>query len=151
MSYWLVKSEPSTFSIEKLKKDRKTNWDGVRNYQARNNMKAMKRGEKVLFYHSAADIIGIVGLAKVSKEAFPDPSQFDPKSDYFDSASTKDNPRWWCTELSFESQFKEILTLADLMKHKKLSKMPLLQKGSRLSVQPVSEDEFDYIMNLASE
>jgi predicted RNA-binding protein with PUA-like domain len=150
MSYWLVKSEPQTFSIVDLKKLGKTNWDGVRNYQARNNLRAMKKGEQVLFYHSVTDPIGIVGVAKVLKEAFPDPLQFEENSDYYDPASKLEDPRWSCVELGFGQQFKEVISLAELKTHKLLANMPLLQKGSRLSVQPVTEKEFQYIIKLSS-
>jgi predicted RNA-binding protein with PUA-like domain len=148
MLYWLVKSEPSTFSISDLKKLGKTNWDGVRNYQARNNLRSMKKGDQVLFYHSVTEPIGIVGIAKVLKEAFPDPLQFEKNSQYFDAASSKDNPRWSCCELAFLKEFKQVIGLAQLKTHKVLSNMPLLQKGSRLSVQPVTEKEFQYIIGL---
>ena len=150
MSKWLVKSELSVYSIADLRKDNSTAWDGVRNYQARNNLKAMKIGDEVLFYHSVDDPIGIAGLAKVSKTAYPEPLQFNKKSEYFEPAATKDNPRWFCPEIEFVSQFKQVLSLESLKKEKKLAGMVLLQKGSRLSVQPVNDKHFEHILSLAA-
>lgn len=149
MTKWLVKSEPSVCSIDSLEKGKVTLWDGVRNYQARNFLREMKLGEKVLFYHSSEDPVGVAGIAKVVKTAYPDPTQFDPKSDYYDAGSKKDNPRWWCPDLGFEKKFGRLVTLAELRENKKLSKMSLLQKGSRLSVHQMSEDEFDIIVEMA--
>ena len=143
--YWLVKSEPTTYSIDSLKSDKKTLWDGVRNYQARNFLKEMKKGDLVLFYHSVTEPIGVSGVAKVSKEAVPDPTQFDKKSDYYDPDSKKDAPRWFCPELSFEKKFAKIVDRPSLVKDKKLSSMMLMQKGSRLSVTPVTKEEFTVI------
>ena len=102
INYWLMKSEPSTYPIEQLKKEKKTLWDGVRSYQARNIMQTMSVGDKVLFYHSNAKPSCVVGLAEVSKKAVPDPSQFDKKSKYFDPKSDPDNPRWHCVEVKYK-------------------------------------------------
>lgn len=151
MAYWLVKSESSVYSIDDLKRDGATLWEGVRNYQARNYLKSMKVGEKVLYYHSVDDPIGVVGLAKVKAEASPDPSQFDKKSEYFDEKATKDNPRWFCPLLQYVKKFSSILSREQLIKESKLKGMVLLQKMSRLSVQPVSREEFETIIRLSEE
>lgn len=148
MSNWLIKSEPSVYSIADLKRDGSSAWEGVRNYQARNYLKAMKKGDQLLFYHSVDKPIGIAGLAKVHKEAFPDPLQFDPKSEYFDQAATPENPRWYCPEIVFLQQFKQVLTLDSLKADRNLEGLVLLKKGSRLSVQPVSDKHFQYILSL---
>lgn len=148
MAYWLVKSEKSVFSIDDLKRDGVTLWTGVRNYQARNFLKSMTKGDEILFYHSVEEPVGIAGLAKLNKEAVPDPTQFDSKSDYFDPKATKDAPRWFCPEVKFVKKFKDILPLASLREEPKLKSMVLLKKGSRLSVQPVTMAEFKTILNL---
>lgn len=131
MNYWLVKSEPSTYSWDDLQKDKKTTWDGVRNYQARNNLKEMKKGDLLLFYHSNEDK-AIVGIAKVAKEQFPDPKDKD----------------WIAVEIAPEHKLKTPVTLAQAKLDKKLSNMVLV-KSSRLSVQPVKREEFDWIINLS--
>lgn len=141
-----MKSEPETFSIDTLKEKKKAGWDGVRNYQARNFMRdQMKRGDLILFYHSSCEIPGIVGVAKVSKESYPDPTQFDQKSQYFDPKATKENPRWYMVEVEFVEKFKKIIPLQELKKTKGLEKMLVLQKGSRLSINPVTAKEFNII------
>ena len=149
MNYWLMKSEPDVFSITTLKNKKKSGWDGVRNYQARNFMRDnMKKGDLILFYHSSCDIPGVAGLAKVSLESHPDPTQFDSASDYYDPKSTKENPRWFMVEVEFVEKFSEIITLQTIKSIKALEKMPLVQKGSRLSINPVSEKEFQTILEL---
>jgi predicted RNA-binding protein with PUA-like domain len=146
MKYWLMKSEPSVYSIDDLKKEGTTMWDGVRNYQARNfMMKDMKVGDKVLFYHSNADPPGIAGIAQVSKESYPDPTQFDPSSKYFDQKSSKENPRWFLVDIAFVSKFDTLIPLETLKSDPELHDMMVVQKGQRLSVQPVTKEEFDYI------
>lgn len=145
MNYWLVKSEPISYSIDHLKKDRETAWTGVRNFQARNFMKEMKKGDLVLFYHSSCEIPGIYGLAKVSKEAEPDETQFDKKGYYFDARATREKPIWECVTLKFVKKFKKPITIGELRIDPKLSHMMMLQKGSRLSVTPVSKREFERI------
>lgn len=149
MNYWLVKSEPDVYSLSDLKRDKTTFWDGVRNYQARNFLKEMKKGDEVLYYHSNAEQIGIVGIATIHKEAYPDPSQFDKKSKYFDEKATKEKPRWFCPDLKFKKAFKNILTLAELKEVKELSEMRLIKKGNRLSVIPVTKKEYNTILKLA--
>lgn len=149
MNYWLMKSEPDVFSIDDLKKKKKSGWDGVRNYQARNYMRDdMKLGDLVLFYHSSCEIPGVAGLAKVSKTSHPDPSQFDSKSEYYDPKATKEAPRWFMVEVEFVEKFSEVVTLTTLKDTKGLDKMPLVQKGSRLSINPVSASEFKIIQAL---
>lgn len=144
-----MKSEPETYSIDDFKNEKTTWWEGVRNYQARNFMRDMKKGDLVLFYHSNANPPAIVGLATVSKEAQPDKSAFDKKSSYYDPKSTPENPRWFCVEIAFQKKFKKILPLEELKKEKSLKSMVLLKPGSRLSVQPVTPEEFAHILKMA--
>ena len=146
--YWLVKSEPSVYSLEQLRMDGSTLWTGVRNYQARNFLKEMQVGDLLLYYHSNDEPIGVFGIAKVLKTAEPDPTQFDKSSEYYDSKSTRDNPRWFCPTVGFVEAFCREIKRADLQECKELKNMILLQRGSRLSVQPVTGDEFDFIVSL---
>jgi len=146
MAHWLVKSEPGTYSVDDLKRDKTTCWDGVRNYQARNFLREMKKGDEVLFYHSVTEPVGVAGIATVAKEAYADPTQFDKKSDYYDPKSSSDNPRWSSPDLRFKKKFASVVLLQDLRKIKGLEKMELLRKGSRLSVQPVTKKEFELIL-----
>ena len=144
-----MKSEPSVYSIYHLQKSGKDLWDGVRNYQARNYMKNdMRVGDEVLFYHSNAKAAGVVGQARISGKARPDPTAFNPKSKYYDPTSTKKSPRWFCVEVSFHSIFPELITLTELRRQKPLAKMPLLKKGCRLSVMPISKKEYLHILSL---
>lgn len=145
---WLLKTEPETFSIDDLKRDKKTAWDSVRNYQARNFLSSMAVGDLCLIYHSNAEPPGVVGVAKVSKKAFPDPLQFDKKSDYYDEKATLEKPRWFCPEISFIKKLPRIIPLSELREAKELKNLALLQKGSRLSVLPVSEKEYETILAL---
>ena len=147
--YWLMKSEPEHYSFEQLKKDGATGWTAVRNYQARNFMRdQMKLGDGVLFYHSNADPAAIVGLAEVCHEGHPDPTQFEPKSEYYDPKSKPESPTWIMVGIKYLAALKHPLTLAELKKVKGLSSMPLLKRGMRLSVQPVSGDEWKIILKL---
>jgi predicted RNA-binding protein with PUA-like domain len=149
--YWLVKSEPDTFSFADLvaSPDRTTGWDGVRNYQARNFMRdGMKRGDLVFFYHSSTDPAAIVGVAEVAREAYPDPTALDAKHPHFDPKSRADAPTWMMVDLRAVEPLARPLTLADLRTVQGLEKMVLLQKGSRLSVQPVTEKEWDIIYGM---
>lgn len=149
--YWLMKSEPDVYSIDDLAQDKKTYWDGVRNYQARNFMRdKMRSGDRVFYYHSNAEPSGIAGIAEVSGASYPDPSQFDPKDVHYDSDSKKENPSWFVVDIQFVEKFKSLLSLEALKKVKGLEKMPLLQRGQRLSVQPVSESEWKIILKLAN-
>jgi predicted RNA-binding protein with PUA-like domain len=146
---WLMKSEPDTYTISHLKKDGATLWTGVRNYQARNfMMKDMQVGDMVLFYHSNAEPPGVAGLAQVSKVAQPDPSQFDKKSEVFDPKATKEKPNWFCVEVKFVSQFKNFISLDALRGEKSLADMQVLKKGQRLSIQPVTDKEFETVKKL---
>ncbi len=149
MRFWLMKSEPDMFSIDDLKKKKHSGWDGVRNYQARNYMRDdMHIGDMVLFYHSSCEIPGVAGLARVFKSSHPDPTQWDNKSDYYDPKSTKENPRWFMVEVEFVEKFDRVITLSEIKSTKGLDKMPLVQKGSRLSINPVSEKEFEIITHI---
>ncbi len=148
--FWLVKSEPDVFSISDLAKVQSSGWEGVRNYQARNTMRDdMKPGALVLFYHSNAKPSGIAGVAKVKGAPVPDPTQFDPKSEYYDDTSPRGEPRWVMVNLAFVERFAEVLPLKMLKNDNALEGMPLLQKGQRLSVQPVDPTHFAHVLALA--
>ncbi|WP_233843569.1 EVE domain-containing protein [Dyella sp. 2HG41-7] len=149
MNYWLMKSEPDTFSIDDLKRKKREAWDGVRNYQARNFMRdEMRVGDSVFFYHSNCAEPGIAGIAEVACDAYPDPSQFDPKSKYFDPGSSRDNPRWMLVDVKFVKKLKRVITLDELKNHPAIADMRLLRKGNRLSVMPVEANEWRYILGL---
>lgn len=149
--YWLFKSEPEVFSIHDLKRKKKTRWDGVRNYQARNLLRdSIKIGDGVLFYHSNADPPAIVGTAVVVREGYPDHTQFDSSHGHFDPSSVQDNPRWYMVDIAFESIFPHPLSLDELRAEPKLATMNLLRRGNRLSVQPVMETEWKTILRLGS-
>jgi predicted RNA-binding protein with PUA-like domain len=139
--YWLMKSEPGVYSIDDLERDSSTLWDGVRNYKARNNMRAMKVGDEVLYYHSNAHPPGVVGVARVCREAYPDPTQFDRKSEYFDGKSKKDDPRWWLVDIEFVARLPRLVSLDDVKSDPALADMELVRYG-RLSVQAVTREEF---------
>lgn len=147
MNYWLMKTEPEAYSWDDLKNQPNSTdfWDGVRNYQARNFMRDMKVGDKVFFYHSQINPPAIVGIATVVREAYPDPTQFDPESKYFDPKSKTDDPRWSVVDIRSEAEFAEPVTLPELRDIPELEEMVLLRKGSRLSVQPVTENEWKII------
>ena len=153
MKYWLVKTEPESFSIEDLAKapQQTTSWEGVRNYQARNFMRdGMKLGDRVLFYHSNADPPAVMGIATVVREAYPDSFAWDKKSKYYDEKSTPENPVWLMVDLKLEAIFPRPVTLDELRGVAALKEMELLRKGSRLSVQPVRKAEFDWIVKQAA-
>jgi len=144
-----MKSEPEEFSFERLKKEGSTWWDGVRNYQARNFMtKDMKPGDLVLFYHSNAEPPGVAGIAKIKSKARPDALQFDAKSDYFDPKSKKDNPTWHSVEVSYLEDLKSFVALEDLKKNPNLKDMLVIQRGQRLSIQPVTPQEFNEVLKM---
>ena len=151
MRYWLMKSEPSAFSIQDLRKVRgqTTSWDGVRNFQARNFMRAMKKGDRVLFYHSNADPPEVVGMAEVVREAYPDDSAFDPKDIHYDPRSTPAKPLWDMVDIKLVRIFPAPIPLDRLRKEPALKRMELLRKGSRLSVQPVRSEEWALVLKLA--
>ena len=150
--YWLLKSEPTSFSIQDLAQspDQTTCWEGVRNYQARNFLKSMKVGDRAFFYHSNADPPAIVGTVEVVKAAYPDAYAFDRKSRYFDSKSTPDAPRWFLVDIKLMQPFPKPLPLEHLRTIKELEKMELLRKGSRLSVQPVRPEEWKCVCSLVA-
>ncbi|THJ19361.1 MAG: EVE domain-containing protein [Nitrospira sp. CG24B] len=151
--YWLMKSEPTAFSIDDLIRspDHATYWDGVRNYQARNFMRSMAVGDHVLFYHSNTDPPAVVGIAEVVKTAYPDSTQFDKKDKHYDPGSKPSEPRWDMVDIKHVRKFARALTLDELRKENKLKGMVLLKKGSRLSVQPVTPLEWRHIMKLAED
>lgn len=148
MSYWLLKSEPGVFSIDDLKKQKTTLWDGVRNYQARNFLMAMQVGDLAFFYHSSTEPPGIVGLCRVLETRVVDPSQFDPVSPYHDPKSSKDNPRWWTVRVGFEEKFERIITLQTLRENFSPDELILLRRGNRLSVMPIVSEVADRIIAL---
>jgi len=151
MQYFLVKTEPDVFSIEDLKKRKTEPWNGVRNYQARNIMRDdMKLGDMVLFYHSNAAPPGVVGVCRVASKPYPDPSQFDATDKYFDPKSPRDNPRWILVDMAFERKFKRTVSLAEMKAHPALQQMRLVQRGNRLSVMPVTAEEFAVIESLGN-
>jgi predicted RNA-binding protein with PUA-like domain len=151
--YWLMKSEPEEFSIDDLERVGTEPWSGVRNYQARNFMwKEMRIGDGVFFYHSNAAVPGIVGLATVASPPYPDPTQFDPASDYYDARSTREAPRWWLVDVGFERRLSRTISLADLRRPAAaLDDFALLRRGNRLSVLPVSAAQWNYILDLETQ
>ena len=154
MKYWLLKSEPDVFSLEDLKNspNQTEPWDGIRNYQARNLMRdEMKVGDQAFFYHSRQAEPAIVGTVKVVREAYPDHTSWDPSSKYFDEKSSPENPRWLMVDVQFESEFSRPVTLKELRSVPELKEMFLLRKGMRLSVQPVTEEEFQMILAIAND
>ena len=148
MNHWLMKSEPDEFSIDDLKARKIEPWSGVRNYQARNHLRAMRKGDLVFFYHSSCDVPGVVGIAEVASAAHADPTQFDPKSDYFDAGSKRDDPRWSLVDVKYKRKLKRTITLTELKGCKELRDFVLLRPGNRLSVLPVTEAQWDFILAL---
>jgi predicted RNA-binding protein with PUA-like domain len=150
MAFWLMKTEPSTFGIDDLQHKGREHWDGVRNFVARNNMKAMRLGDKAFVYHSSIVPPGIAGVAEIVREAYPDHTQFDPTSKYFDEKATEEKPRWHMVDVGFERKFDRLITLDELKRTPGLEDMMVTTKrGSRLSVQPVSEEHWNVVMALA--
>jgi predicted RNA-binding protein with PUA-like domain len=153
MAYWLMKSEPDVFGIDHLAAmpGQRDHWDGVRNYQARNMMRdEMKKGDLVFFYHSNCAEPGIVGLMTVVKEGYADHTAFDADEKYYDPKSDPDNPRWYMVDVKYKRKLKRVITLAELKQYADgpLQDMPLLRRGNRLSVMPVSEEAWDFILGL---
>ncbi|MDI1301463.1 MAG: EVE domain-containing protein [bacterium] len=148
MAYWLLKSEPSVFSIDDLQARQTSLWDGVRNYQARNFLRAMQAGDKAFFYHSSCAGPGIAGIMTIAKPAYPDPAQFDPESPYFDPKSPHETPRWDSVDVRFSEKFDAVISLAALKAHQELTDFVLTQKGSRLSVMPVRTAEWKTILGM---
>ena len=150
MAYWLVKSEPNTFSIDDLERVGVEHWDGVRNFTARTNLRSMVVGDQCFFYHSVVDPIGVAGICEVAREAYPDPSQFDPDSKYFDPKSNPEKPRWYMPDMRFVRKFPRVVTLREIKETPGLEEMSLV-KYSRLSVQPVTDTEWKLIVALAED
>ena len=151
MQYWLMKSEPTAYSIDDLKRDKRTAWEGVRNYQARNFMKQMQAGDRVLFYHSSSNPMGVLGTAKVVEAAHADQSQFDKKDSHFDPKATKEKPIWYCVDIVFVEKFAQPVLLGAIKADAALRGIMVAAPGSRLSVQPVSEKHFNVIRGLGVE
>ena len=148
--YWLMKSEPNAYSIDDLERDGYTYWDGVRNYQARNFMRdEMKIGDRVIFYHSNTEPPTAVGIAEVVKESYPDFSAFDPKDKHFDPKSKEEKPTWYMVDIKFVKKFKKIVPLQEMKQNPKLQDMKLVQRGNRLSVMPITKEEFDEIVRMS--
>ncbi len=153
MNHWLMKTEPSTFGVDHLaKKPGKTAmWDGVRNYQARNMLRDdFSKGDLAFIYHSSADELGIAGIMKVVRAAYPDPTQFDKKNDHYDAGSRRDDPRWFVVDVQLKRRFKRVITLDELRKYesRELDGMLLLKRGNRLSITPVSDVHWQFILSL---
>ena len=148
--YWLMKSEPDAFSIDDLERVGTEPWTGVRNYQARNHMRAMQVGDGVLFYHSSCDVPGIVGVATVASAPYPDPTQFDRKSDYYDPKATQEQPRWDLVDVSFERKLKRTIALNEIRGQADAlgEGFSLIQRGSRLSVIPVTAAQWKLLLSL---
>lgn len=152
MRYWLMKTEPSEFSLADLKRapNQTAPWDGVRNYQSRNHMRdGMRLGDRVLFYHSSTDPLAVVGTARIVREAYPDETAWNPQSPYYDPRSTPEKPVWLRVDVQFESELARPVTLADMRKLPELKNMLLLRKGMRLSIQPVTPEEFEAVLRHA--
>ena len=147
--YWLAKTEPHVYSIDDLARDGETEWDGVRNYQVRNFMRdRMNPGEKILIYHSNTKVLGVYGVAEVAGPAHPDSTQFDPDSNYFDAKSSRENPRWWCPDFRYVETFGTPVTRQTMKETAGLETINVMKRGMRLSVMPVTEDEFEIILRL---
>lgn len=151
MNYWLFKSEPDAFGIDDLKAlpGKRDHWDGIRNYQARNFMRDMKKGDLGFFYHSSCPDPGIVGVVEIVKEAYPDHTAWDPDSNYHDPKSTPESPRWDMVDVKYRRKFKSVLSLSSLREVPELEEMTLLRKGNRLSIMPISKAEWEVITALA--
>lgn len=150
MAYWLMKSEPDELSIKALAHLGQTRWDGVRNYQARNFLRAMSLGDEFFFYHSSCPQPGIAGVARITAAAYPDPTALDPESPYFDTKATTDKNPWSAVDVEHVQTFGRVLDLGYLKQQPALAELPLVQKGSRLSVMPVTEQQWQAILTLAS-
>jgi predicted RNA-binding protein with PUA-like domain len=148
MTYWLMKSEPDAYSIEDLERDGREPWDGIRNYQARNMMRDdMKIGDEVFFYHSNCKEPGIVGIMRVASEPYPDPTQFNRKSKYYDAKSNKDDPRWCLVDVEFVRKLDRTITLAEIKEAKGLDGLILTRKGNRLSIMPIEKKHWNKLLS----
>ncbi len=151
MRYWLLKSEPGCYSLEDLQKDTKTSWGGIRNYQARNFLRdEMKKGDLCLFHYSNAEPAGVMGICEVTKEGYPDPTQFDTKDDHYDADSDMKDPRWFAVDVAYAETFKRLVSIGEMRGNPKMKHMKLLEKGSRLSVLPVSKTEFEEVVRMGN-
>ena len=151
MRYWLMKTEPNEFGIDDFANcpDQTEPWDGVRNYQARNMMRdEMKQGDRVFIYHSNCDEPGVVGIARIVREGYPDPTAFDPEDKHYDPKSDPDNPRWYLVDVKFERKLHRTITLTELKARPPLEGMALVRRGNRLSVMTVSAEEWEHILSL---
>jgi len=151
MNYWLMKSEPDVFGIDDLynRPNQTEHWDGVRNYQARNMMRdEMKLGDLIFFYHSNCDEPGIVGIMEVAKEGYPDYFAFDPENKHFDPKSAPSAPRWMMIDVKYVRSLSRTITLKELKAREELSNLALIRRGNRLSIMPVSKEEWDFILSL---
>lgn len=151
MNYWLMKSEPEVFGIDDLyqRPGQTEHWDGVRNYQARNMMRdAMKLGDQVFFYHSNCAVPGIVGIMEIVKEGYPDDTAFDPDNAHFDPKSHPDKPSWMMVDVKYLQKFARTISLNELKQHPELADMVLLRRGNRLSIMPVSPEQWQFILGL---
>lgn len=151
MRYWLFKTEPEAFSIADLERVRREEWSGVRSYQARNLMREMEPGDLGFFYHSSVSPPGVVGICEVVAAAHPDSTQFDRASEYYDRTSKRDDPKWWCVDVGFVRAFSRMIALEELRRIPDLVAMPLLRRNQRLSVQPVTPQEWEIILRLADQ
>lgn len=150
-NHWLVKSEPESYSIDDLQRDTRTSWDGVRNFMARNYLRSMAKGDLVLFYHSNCDVPAVVGVAKVVRTAYPDPTQFDPGSKYFDPTSDPGDPRWSLVDIGFVKKLRRQVSLTELKERAdELGDFALTRKGNRLSVMPVTSEQYALVLELGA-
>ncbi|MFK7702365.1 EVE domain-containing protein [Pseudomonas caspiana] len=148
MAYWLMKSEPDELSISALQSLGNARWDGVRNYQARNFLRAMAVGDEFFFYHSSCPEPGIAGIARITQAAYPDPTALDPQSHYFDAKATAEKNQWSAVDVAFVEAFPKVLSLSYLKQQSALEQLPLVQKGTRLSVMPVTAEQWAAILAL---
>ncbi len=149
MNYWLLKSEPSEYGIDDLRREVVDHWDGIRNYQARNMIRDdMKKGDLAFFYHSNCAEPGIVGIMTIAREAYPDHTAFDPKEKYYDPKSDTDRPRWFMVDVRYKRKLNRTISLKELRTHPKLADLALLRKGNRLSIMPVTQQQWKYILTL---
>lgn len=151
MNYWLMKSEPNEFSIDDLEQrpGQREPWDGVRNYQARNMMRdRMRVGDRILFYHSNCEVPGIVGIAEIASESYPDETAFDPKDKHYDPKSDRGKPRWYLVDVKFVRKLRRTIALSELKHYKELEGLPLVRRGNRLSIMPVTPEQWEFILSL---
>ena len=148
MNRWLMKTEPDTFSIDDLKRVKVEPWNGVRNYQARNHIRGMKKGDAVFIYHSSCAVPGVAGIGEVASAPYPDPTQFDPKNEYFDAGSDRADPRWSLVDVRYKRKLKRVITLDEVKALRNLGDFALTRRGNRLSVLPVTDKQWEKILEL---